>query len=229
MNSPTVSPAEEAHQELKSRFSNPIVSAFAISWALWNWKPLVVLFLGEEKPSARIAEAVVYFGWGRGFWAPLATASLFLFVISPVGGMLPRIITILWAKLNARIENWQAQEQNRILDSRIESWVKDTPKGMEEWASTLQEREKKVREETAWCEKRRRELEIQKGEVDGLVAVGKRLKQDAERAQIDLVMRIAREITGDPVFRTIAGSAKAESMYKELTSDAGLAKLVKRV
>lgn len=70
---------------LYDRTSSPLFGSFAISWAVWNYRLLVVL-VGEGKFAEKIAyiDGALYPNWswvcGLGVGAPLLTAVLFIYL-----------------------------------------------------------------------------------------------------------------------------------------------------
>lgn len=76
---------QSAKQSLTERFASPLMGSFVISWCLWNWKFLVILFSNAsvsqtfaliEKVSFPNTEVLVT----RGILYPLLTAAVYIFV-----------------------------------------------------------------------------------------------------------------------------------------------------
>ena len=74
-----------AKQTLTERIASPLLGGFLVSWSLWNWKFLVILFSDATVSQTfsmieRIAfpDSVVLFT--RGFLYPLLTAAAYIFV-----------------------------------------------------------------------------------------------------------------------------------------------------
>ncbi|MCG8985852.1 hypothetical protein MI467_03245 [Delftia acidovorans] len=89
-------------QTVKERFSNPLIASFVISWCIWNYRLLIVIFGsgegGWEKKITYISEKIYLYKFDiflDAFLAPLATALVWIYY-------LPKIFTII-AKDNARI------------------------------------------------------------------------------------------------------------------------------
>lgn len=69
------------------RANDPFLVPFVLSWCLWNWHQLALLFFGDEKVSSRISifkdflSAGVFWSFNSFFWLPLLTALAYVFAL----------------------------------------------------------------------------------------------------------------------------------------------------
>lgn len=71
--------------QVKERLISPLMGAFVVSWGLWNYKFLVILFSEESvRRSFQMIDELAYPYWWSflvcGIVAPLATALIYIFV-----------------------------------------------------------------------------------------------------------------------------------------------------
>jgi hypothetical protein len=77
---------ESTKQSLLERLSNPLVSSFCISWCLWNWKFLVILFSDATVTQTFHLVSTVAFPnlWScliQGILLPLVSSVIYIFVL----------------------------------------------------------------------------------------------------------------------------------------------------
>lgn len=77
---------ESTKQSLLERLSNPLVSSFAISWCLWNWKFLVIIFSDTTVTQTFHLASTVAFPnfWTcliQGFLLPLISSAIYIFAL----------------------------------------------------------------------------------------------------------------------------------------------------
>ncbi len=77
---------ESTKQSLLEHLSNPLISSFCVSWCLWNWKFLVILFSNATvSQTFHLVETVAFPDfWScfiRGFLLPLISSAIYIFVL----------------------------------------------------------------------------------------------------------------------------------------------------
>lgn len=65
----------------KDRLKNPLIGAFIISWIVFNWKPLLILFFSDKSIEEKIYLVSPNGFWEAGFWVPLIIAVLYLILM----------------------------------------------------------------------------------------------------------------------------------------------------
>lgn len=84
---------------LKERLLNPVLGAFSVSWGLWNFPALLIIFSGSQNGPERIEQLSGYFdeaGASRFLWWPIASSLGYLYVF-------PLVVDVL-LKIPRRIE-----------------------------------------------------------------------------------------------------------------------------
>lgn len=77
---------ESTKQSLLERLSNPLIGSFVISWCLWNWKFLVILFSDSTVSQtfnlvSTIAFPNLWSCFTQGFLLPLISSAIYIFLI----------------------------------------------------------------------------------------------------------------------------------------------------
>ncbi len=77
---------ESTKQSLLERLSNPLISSFCISWCLWNWKFLVILFSDATvSQTFQLASTIAFPSiWScvlKGFLLPLLSSAIYIFLL----------------------------------------------------------------------------------------------------------------------------------------------------
>ncbi len=113
---------ESAKQSLLERLSNPLVSSFCISWCLWNWKFLVILFSDATvsqtfQLASTVAFPSVWSCVSQGFLLPLASSAIYIFLL-PYPSQIVYAFTL---KQQQRTNEVKQKIQNETLLSVEES------------------------------------------------------------------------------------------------------------
>ena len=161
-----MSDSNKISEVLIDRLKNPLAGAYAISWLIWNWKPVYILCFKLVEVDLRLSEASAYFREWDSWGVPLISSVVYLLVhkyILVAIDSIQKHATLLRHSITRSINKvLRDQEKADLIELRDLQLLASKVENIDQLSSeltTLTHENKKIQESLNTFESKNRELQ----------------------------------------------------------------------